>query len=62
MQREVLKIRDRGIEKLLASMPYQAGDDLPDLRRWTELWTREASRFQINKAKQNALARGGRNA
>ena len=62
MQRDTLTIRDKGIERLLASMPYHAGDDLLDLRRWAEVWANDASRFQIAKAKQNALARGGRNA
>ena len=62
MQRPILKVLDKGVERFLADMPYQAGDHLHDLRRWTEIWTRDASRFQINKAKQNALARGGRHA
>lgn len=61
LQREILKVRDRGIERLLASMPYQAGDDLAELRRWTETLARDASRFEIAKAQLNALARGGRN-
>ena len=60
MQREVLTIQDKGIERLLASMPYQAGDDLPDLRKWTEALTQDAARFERERAKQNALARGGR--
>ena len=60
--RETLTIRDKGIERLLASMPYQAGDDLPDLRKWTEALTQDAARFERERAKQNALARGGRNA
>ena len=60
--RETLTIRDKGIERLLASMPYQAGDDLPDLRKWTEALTQDAARFERDRAKQNALARGGRNA
>ena len=62
MPRETLTIRDKGIERLLASMPYQAGDDLPDLRKWTEALTQDAARFERERAKQNALARGGRNA
>lgn len=60
MQREVLTVRDKGIERLLASMPYQAGDDLPDLRKWTETLTQDAARFERERAKQNALARGVR--
>ena len=60
--REKLTIRDKGIERLLASMPYQAGDDLPDLRKWTEALTQDAARFERERAKQNALACGGRNA
>lgn len=60
--RETLTIRDKGIERLLASMPYQAGDDLPDLRKWTEALTQDAARFERERAKQNALARGGRHA
>ena len=43
-------------------MPYQSGDDLPDLRKWTEALTQDAARFERERAKQNALARGGRNA
>ena len=62
MQRDILTIRDKGIERLLASMPYQSGDDLPDLRKWTEALTQDAARFERERAKQNALARGGRNA
>lgn len=62
VHREVLKIRDKGIERLLAAMPYQAGDDLPDLRKWTEALTQDAARFERERAKQNALVRGGRNA
>ena len=58
--RETLTIRDKGIERLLASMPYQAGDDLPDLRKWTEALTQDAARFERDRAKQNALARAGR--
>ena len=62
VQREILTIRDKGIERLLASMPYEAGDDLPDVRRWTEALTQDAARWEREKAKQNALARGGHNA
>ena len=62
MQRDILTVRDKGIERLLASMPYQAGDDLPDLRKWTEALTQDAARFERERARQNALARGGRNA
>lgn len=60
MRREILTIRDKGIERLLASMPYQADDDLPDLRKWTEALSQDAARFERERAKQNALARGGR--
>lgn len=60
--RKTLTIRDKGIERLLASMPYEAGDDLPEVRRWTEAITQDAARWEREKAKQNALARGGRNA
>ena len=59
--RETLTIRDKGIERLLAAMPYPAGDDLPALRKWTEVLTQDAARFERQRAKQNALARGGRN-
>ena len=62
VQRNILTIRDKGIERLLASMPYEAGDDLPEVRRWTEAITQSAARWEREKAKQNALARGGRNA
>ena len=58
--RETLTIRDQGIERLLASMPYQAGEDLPDLRKWTEALTQDAARFERERARQNALGRGGR--
>ena len=58
--RETLTVRDKGIECLLASMPYQDGDDLPDLRKWTEALAQDAARFERERAKQNALARGGR--
>lgn len=61
MQREVLTIRDRGVEALLAKMPYDLGADGPDVRRFATVIVNDASRFQVNKAKQNALARGGRN-
>ena len=57
MQREVLTIRDKGIERLLAGMPYHAGDDLPDLRRWTEALTQDAARFERQRANRNALGR-----
>ena len=62
MQRQTLTIRDKGIERLLSSMPYHAGDDLPDLRKWTEALTQDAARFERERAKQNALGRGGRHA
>lgn len=60
--RKTLTIRDKGIERLLAAMPYEAGDDLPEVRRWTEAITQDAARWEREKAKQNALARSGRNA
>lgn len=60
--REILTVRDKGIERLLASMPYDAGDDLPEIRRWTEALARDAARFERNKVTQNALARGVRHA
>ena len=60
--RETLTIRDKGIERLLASIPYQAGNDLPDVRRWTEALTQDAARWERERAKQNALGRGGRHA
>ena len=62
MQRQTLTIRDKGIERLLALMPYHAGDDLPDVRRWTEALTQDAARWERERAKQNVLARGGRHA
>ena len=62
MQNQTLTIRDKGIERLLASMPYKAGDDMPDLRRWTEALTQDAARFERERAKQNVLGRGGRHA
>lgn len=58
MGREILSLRDKHIERLLQSMPYELGADAPEVRRWTEIWTREASRFQIDQAKRNALAKG----
>ena len=60
--RETLTIRDKGIERLLAAMPYEAGEDLPDVRRWTEALTQDAARFERERAKQNALGRHGRHA
>jgi hypothetical protein len=61
VQRELRTIRDKGIERLLASMPYQAGDDLPSLRKWTEALTQDAARFQRERAVKSALTRGRRN-
>ena len=60
--REILTIRDKGIERLLASMPYDAGDDMPEVRRWTVALTQNAARWERDRAKEIALARGGRNA
>lgn len=58
--RKTLTIRDKGFERLLAAMPYEAGDDLLDVRRWAETLTQDAARWERERAKQNALARGGR--
>ena len=58
--REILTVRDKGIERLLASIPYQVGDNLPAIRKWTEALAQDAARFERERAKQNALARGGR--
>lgn len=58
MQREVLTIRDKSVESLLAKMPYELGADGPDVRRFATGIIGDASRFQIDKAKRNALAKG----
>ena len=60
MQKHTLTIRDKGVETLLAKMPYELGADGPDVRRFATNLIGDASQFQITKAKQNALARGGR--
>ena len=60
MQRNILTIRDKSVETLLAKMPYELGADGPEVRRFATNIIGDASRFQITKAEQNALAGGGR--
>lgn len=60
--REILTIRNQNVERLLASMPYELGDDAPDIRRFTVALTRDASQFERDRAKRNALAKGQRHA
>lgn len=57
--RPILTVRNKGTEQLLSSMPYEVGDDLSDLRRWSEAMMNAAGRHQIDKAKKNMLARNG---
>jgi len=58
--RETLSIRDSKIERLLASMPFELGDDAPDVRRFTTGLIRHVSQYERDKAKRNALAKGQR--
>lgn len=60
MQREVLTIRDKGVECLLATIPYDLGADGPDVRRFATNLINGASRFERDKAKRNAVAKGQR--
>lgn len=60
MQREVLTIRDKGVESLLAKLPYDLGVDGPDVRRFATNLIHGASRFERDKAKRNALAKSER--
>jgi hypothetical protein len=60
VRREVLTIRDKGVESLLSKMPYDLGADGPDVRRFATNLIDGASRFERDKAKRNALARGPR--
>jgi len=43
-------------------MPFELGDDAPDVRRFATNLLGDASRFERDKAKRNALAKGQRHA
>ena len=61
MNRPILTRRDPGVEKLLVGLPdYATPDRLEPTRRWAVAIMAEASRWQVDKHKRNALARGGR--
>ena len=61
MQRPILTRRDPGVEKLLVGLPdYATPDRLEPTRRWAVAIMAEASRWQVDKHKRNALAWGGR--
>ena len=60
LRRETLSVRDPNIERLLASMPFELGEDAPDVRRFATNLLGDASRFERDKAKHNAMAKGHR--
>ena len=53
-QRPTLTLRDPGVERLLASLPYTPADNLDDVRRWAVAFMDSASRWQVNR-RRNSL-------
>lgn len=61
MNREVLSLRDPGVERLLVGLPdYASPEKLEPTRRWARALIASVSRWEMDKRKRNSLSRGGR--
>lgn len=55
--RPILSPRDFGVESLIAGLPIETTNDPAGLRRWTARIKRDASGWEVERAKMGTLNR-----